>query len=182
MKKLLLVALVLITAVSCEKDNDNGDQLKIPIIYFGNTLDLRVQDSQTNDLLNPQTEGNYVNTDIEIQQSQDEANAVSILKEPNSEYYYLSLHINYPAVDIDKGKEYEEELITKIKFGSNQTDEIKALYEIKYNQNDDSGYGTGSGYTVIIQKAWFNNNLIYDKQTAEGSDWQLPIIVKEPNS
>ncbi len=57
------------------------------------------------------------------------------------------------------------------------------MFEIKYHKGiNEKGYGTGSGYTVILQKAWFNNKLIFNIEKVEStSDLELPIIQKEPN-
>ncbi len=39
----------------------------------------------------------------------------------------------------------------------------------------------GSGYFVVLQQALFNGEEICEKQVDQGSNWELPIIVKEPN-
>ncbi len=141
-----------------------------------------MQDSKGTDLLNPQNTGHYKDSEITIS-GDVSLNAVSIQKySPETDYYYLQLVLDCPKPDVNKGQDYEEELMTPIKFGNNQADEIKGIYKLKYHKGDDSGFGTGSGYTIILQQAWFNDKEIYEIQAAKETDWELPVVLKEPNN
>ncbi len=183
MKNYVLFALLLLFAVACDDGEADEKSLEMPIIRWENTIELRIEDSKGTDLLNRRNAGYYQDSDIDILESNDASNTVSVQKySPETDYYYLQLHLNYPKPDIDKGKSYDEELISKVKFGNNETDEIKALYKVTYQTGNANGLGTSSGYTVILQEAWFNGKKAYQIQEYQNTDWELPIIVKVPNN
>ena len=181
MKNYLTFTLLSIIAISCGKD-ENEKQAKIPVTHYVSSIELRVQDSEGTDLLNRQNTGYYKDSEIEVFDNKT-INAVFIQEySSETDYYYLKLNLNYPEPEINKGQHYEVELVSEVKFGKNEADEIKGLYEVKYHQGDDTSMGGGSGYTVILQKAWFNDEEIYEIQASQSSDWKLPVIVKEPNN
>lgn len=176
----LVSALLVILTISCSDKDEKKYEPEIPVIHFQSNVVLRVQDAEGTDLLNRQNTGHYKDSEIEVLEM---TNAVSVLEcYPETNYYYLQLVLNYPKPNVDKGQHYEEELTTKVKFGSSDADIIKGLYELKYHKEvDEEEFGTGRGYVVILQKAWFNDVEIYELQAAQSSDWESPIIVKEPN-
>ncbi len=182
MKNYLTIVLLAITAISCS-DDENEHTPVIPITHWESAIELRVQDAQGTDLLNRQNAGHYRDSEIEVFYNDNIVNAVSVQEySSETDYYYLQLSLNYPKPNTDKGQHYKEELITKVAFGNNKTDEIKALFELKYYKSaNEEGDGIGSGYTVILQQAWFNGKEVYEKQAAQSNSWELPIIVKEPN-
>ncbi len=176
-----LAALILLLIMACNNDKSEDTPTNIPVNYWENSIELRIQDTNGTDLLNINNQGHYGLSDIKIINSNDEQNAVSINQYPNNDFYYVRLNLNYNKVDIDKGKEYQDEVTTKVTFGNNNTDEIKAVFEVKYNEGSNTGIGTGSGYTIILQKAWFNDLLIYDNQKNQDSDWEIPTLTMVPN-
>lgn len=180
--KNILSAFFIISAISCEKDAPQNDPVNIPVTYLENRIEIRVQDAQGVDLLSDKSAGCYLQSDIIIIGRDDEQHAVFVNQYPDEDYNYLRLVLNSPKIDINKGQDYEEEVITRVKFGDNQVDEIRGMYELKYHKGDDSGFGTGSGYTIILQQAWFNDNEIYEIQAAKETDWELPVILKELNN
>jgi len=175
------LAILFLTTISCNNDEAEINTVEIPVTYWESSVELRVQDSEGKDLLNSQNQGYFKESEIEILENDNAVNAVSVNEySPETDYFYLKLNLNYPKPDIDKGKQYDEELISEITFGNNEADEIKELYEIKYSEGNEKDYGSGSGYTVILQKAWFNDKQIYEIQSVQNTDWELPIIIKEP--
>ncbi len=179
--KFLLFVILCIAFFSCSDDKHERTIVN-PITYWRSSIELRVQDAQGTDLLNRQNAGHYRDSEIEVFYNDNIVNAVDVNEySPETDYYYLQLNLNYPEPNTDKGQHYEEELTTKVTFGSNEPDIIKGLYELKYHEGNDAGFGTGSGYTVILQQAWFNGKEVYEIQAAQSSSWELPIIVVDPN-
>lgn len=165
----------------CKKNNKLS---QIPISYFANDVHFRVQDTEGRDLVNAQTTGHYKVSDIEISETTDKANAVYIAKyHPGKNYYYVKISLNLPDIKENEKKHHTQEVTTKVRFGNLKTDVIKGLFDITYHEGNNPEYfGTDNGYTIILQKAWFNNSLIYDKEDAENNpNWELPIITKPPN-
>lgn len=169
---------------NCKNNLRNNKAFQEPLLHFTRSIHLRVQDAKGNDLLYPKSKGNYNNSNIKVLESDDANNAVYIAKyHPNSDFYYIRLNLNLFKPKHINNTKYTKETITKVKFGNNKPDSIKGLYTIGYHKgSNQKGFGTSSGYTIILQKAWFNDVLIYNKEETENNpDWEVPIIVKEPD-
>lgn len=183
MKNYLLIALLFIATIACDKKSNTVEPVNVPINHFQCEIGIKIQDSEGTDLLNLKNAGHYKVSDIDVIDSFDPTNAVSIIKYSENNDFYASIHLNMPTIKIENGKQYQEEIITKVKFGNNEEDLIRGLYDINYYEGTSGDIGSGSGYTVILQKAWFNNSLVYEIQEAENnSNWELPIIVKPLNN
>ena len=170
--KYMIAILFLSTIISCSKD-------KLTPTYslnlVSNRISLRIQSSDGTDMLNKQNKEHYKKSDILVLESKDKQSSVSINKYTDGDYYSVQLHLNYNFLDEIKGINYTEEVITKVIFGNEEPDEIKGLYEVEcFKGINEEGYGTGRGYNITLQKAWFNGKQIYDKQDR----MELPIIVK----
>ncbi len=176
-----LTALILLLIIACNNNKSKDTPTNIPANYWENSIELRIQDTDGTDLLNSNNQGHYESSDIKITNAIDEQNAVTINKYPNDDFYYVRLNLNYNKINIDKGKEYQDEVTTQVTFGNNNTDQIKAVFEVKYSEGNNTGLGTGSGYCIRLQKAWFNGILAYDNQEIKEPDWEIPTIIMVPN-
>jgi hypothetical protein len=180
MKNYLTIVLLSIITFSC-CDDDNETQYA-HVTHSTSKINLRVQDAEGRDLLNPENAGHYRSSDIEMPDNRD-FDVVSIWQSLDTDYYCVTLDLDHPWANANKGKHYEEKRTSKITFGNNKADKVKALYEISYHVgSDETGDGTGSGYTVILQQAWFNGVKVYDRQARLNGNWDPPVIIKKPNS
>ncbi len=169
---------------NCKEKFLKDEKSQVPILlYFTGSIQLKLQDINGNNLLDPKFTGYYSFADIVVFESDDVNNAVYISKDYPNEDYYLELSLNLPKLKNSNKERFTKETITKIKFGNNKIDNIKGLFEISYNEaTNPKGFGTGGGYTIILQKAWLNKILIYDKkEVGNKPNQELPIIIKEAN-
>ncbi len=165
------------------KSGSVGKEGNVPIVYFSHHIDLKIQDSNGNDLLNPEFAAHYGLNDISVYESDYAHNAVYIAKNTPYKDYYLKLSLKLPELKNVSKEEYMVTTNTKVKFGNNIADKVKGLFEVKYHKGvDEEGDGTSSGYTIILQKAWFNDKLVFNIEEAENTpDLELPVIQKELN-
>lgn len=171
MKEKILILFCILGMMSCTEEEEHA-----LVISWACKISLRLQSPDGIDLLNHKNEGHYRDSEIKIPETGSTASVKQSL-----DYYYLTLKLNNPKPDINKGELYDEEVTTKLNFGNNEPDTIKALYEIKYRKGSNEKLNaTASGFNVILQQAWFNGVEVYEIQAAENKDWEYPIVVKEP--
>ncbi len=173
MKEKILILFCILGMMSCTEEEEHA-----LVISWACKINLRLQSLDGIDLLNRKNEGHYRDSEIEIPETGSTASV-----KHSFDYYYLTLHLNYPTPYMSRGELYHEEMITKLRFGDNEPDIIKALYKLEYHKSDNEEIlGGGSGYIVTLQQAWFNGVEVYEIQAAENKDWEYPIVVKTPNT
>ncbi|MFV0291431.1 MAG: hypothetical protein ACK5IJ_11135 [Mangrovibacterium sp.] len=174
--KNLIALLCCLTIASCDKNNVNSHE----VLSINNFVHLRVQDKDGIDLLNEDNAGSYAESDIKILDS-DFSDAVTVRKWPDGvDYFNLSLELNCPEPDKNTEEARKKYLETYIAFGDNEPDTIKGLFAITFHTeiHEDGLIATLPCYKVQLQKAWFNGELIFDK---ENTTKEYPIVIKAPN-
>ncbi len=89
---LFMVSIGNCKSASVEKERN------IPIIHFSHRIDLKIQDNNGNDLLNPEFAEYYCIDDIWVYESDDAPNAICIEKNYPNKDYYLQLALNLPEL------------------------------------------------------------------------------------
>ena len=145
--KCLLIVLVAFSIISCSfEDIKNA-------VFISGGVEFNVLDIQGNDLLNPQIESNFNNTEnIKIyfvingeavlfdKPNLDLPKGYLIYKKENEDVYRMGLFVNLEG----------NTTTTLIKWNNTETDTIKCEIERKGN------------YYISVSKVWYNNVLKYD--------------------
>lgn len=145
--KYISIIFVFIFIVSCSSDETKN------AVFIGGGVEFNVLDIQGNDLLNPQIESNFNNTEnIKIyfvingeavlfdKPNLDLPKGYLIYKKENEDVYRMGLFVNLEG----------NTTTTLIKWNNTETDTIKCEIERKGN------------YYISVSKVWYNNVLKYD--------------------
>lgn len=145
--KCLLIVLVAFSIISCSSEDTKN------AVFISGGVEFNVLDIQGNDLLNPQIESNFNNTEnIKIyfvingeavlfdKPNLDLPKGYLIYKKENEDVYRMGLFVNLEG----------NTTTTLIKWNNTETDTIKCEIERKGN------------YYISVSKVWYNNVLKYD--------------------
>lgn len=145
--KYISIIFVFIFIVSCSSDETKN------AVFISGGVEFNVLDIQGNDLLNPQIESNFNNTEnIKIyfvingeavlfdKPNLDLPKGYLIYKKENEDVYRMGLFVNLEG----------NTTTTLIKWNNTETDTIKCEIERKGN------------YYISVSKVWYNNVLKYD--------------------
>lgn len=145
--KCLLIVLVAFSIISCSSEDTKN------AVFISGGVEFNVLDIQGNDLLNPQIESNFNNTEnIKIyfvingeavlfdKPNLDLPKGYLIYKKENEDVYRMGLFVNLEG----------NTTTTLIKWNNTETDTIKCEIERKGN------------YYISVSKVWYNNILKYD--------------------
>lgn len=145
--KCLLIVLVAFSIISCSSEDIKN------AVFISGGVEFNVLDIQGNDLLNPQIESNFNNTEnIKIyfvingeavlfdKPNLDLPKGYLIYKKENEDVYRMGLFVNLEG----------NTTTTLIKWNNTETDTIKCEIERKGN------------YYISVSKVWYNNVLKYD--------------------
>lgn len=151
-----IILLIVLTMFGCNKDDSSSKK-----IFIDTHFEFSIQDSEGNDLLNPDMLNYFVHDEIKV--FDFENNEKKILDDngnPNfisNERGYYTIHVNTKSSVFDS--ESNGEFFTLLQLSNNIVDTIKT----EWKSDNGNFYNT---------RMWYNNKLKWEKDKTE-----LPILI-----